>query len=78
MHTHFSYQVMLMEAIAIVCAPQRMPDFGVFGLSSFGMRVLRNCALRGFHPHLEPGIYGAAEHVAMRDGQPAFRVTDLR
>lgn len=30
LHTHASYQVMLAEAIAIVCAPTSEPSFGIF------------------------------------------------
>jgi STAM-binding protein len=40
LHTHFSYQVMLPEAIAIVMAPTSVPDSGIFSLSKKGMEVL--------------------------------------
>lgn len=30
LHTHASYQVMLAEAVAIVCAPNHDPSFGIF------------------------------------------------
>lgn len=30
LHSHASYQVMLAEAVAIVCAPKHNPSFGIF------------------------------------------------
>lgn len=30
LHTHASYQVMLAEAVAIVCSPKHEPGFGIF------------------------------------------------
>ncbi|XP_042338887.1 AMSH-like protease, partial [Plectropomus leopardus] len=50
LHTHCSYQLMLPEAIAIVCAPKHN-DTGVFRLSGPGMSEVSGCRLKGFHPH---------------------------
>ncbi|XP_043109641.1 AMSH-like protease isoform X1 [Puntigrus tetrazona] len=50
LHTHSSYQLMLPEAIAIVCAPKHN-DTGVFRLTSTGMGEVAGCRLKGFHPH---------------------------
>uniref|UniRef100_A0A8C1S1U5 STAM binding protein-like 1 n=1 Tax=Cyprinus carpio TaxID=7962 RepID=A0A8C1S1U5_CYPCA len=50
LHTHSSYQLMLPEAIAIVCAPKHN-DTGVFRLTSAGMGEVAGCRLKGFHPH---------------------------
>ncbi|CAA6654376.1 unnamed protein product [Spirodela intermedia] len=56
LHTHYSYQVMLPEAIAIVMAPtDTSRTHGIFHLSDpGGVSVIRNCQQRGFHPHEEP------------------------
>uniref|UniRef100_A0A8K9XYG2 STAM binding protein like 1 n=1 Tax=Oncorhynchus mykiss TaxID=8022 RepID=A0A8K9XYG2_ONCMY len=50
LHTHGSYQLMLPEAIAIVCSPKHN-DTGVFRLTSSGMGEVARCRLKGFHPH---------------------------
>ncbi|XP_020571943.1 AMSH-like ubiquitin thioesterase 2 [Phalaenopsis equestris] len=53
LHTQYSYQVMLPEAIAIVMAPTD-PErkSGIFRLTDpSGIDVVRNCDERGFHPH---------------------------
>ena len=42
-HTQLSYQLMLPEAVAVVMAPQRRPDYGVFSLSRSGLVTIRNC-----------------------------------
>lgn len=55
-HTHYSYQVMLPEAVAIVMAPKDSSrTHGIFRLTSpGGMSVIRSCDHRGFHPHDDP------------------------
>ena len=40
MHTQFSYQIMMPEAIAIVMAPSKEPNSGVFTLTPKGMDIL--------------------------------------
>ncbi|OVA04966.1 JAB/MPN domain [Macleaya cordata] len=56
LHTHYSYQIMLPEAIAIVMAPKDgSRTHGIFRLTSpGGMSVIRKCPQRGFHPHEQP------------------------
>lgn len=83
LHTHYSYQIMLPEAIAIVMAPtdSSSPN-GIFHLSDpGGVSVIRNCQQRGFHPHEEPSdgsaIYEHCSHVFM-NGNMKFDVIDLR
>ncbi|KAF5738755.1 hypothetical protein HS088_TW13G01656 [Tripterygium wilfordii] len=83
LHTHYSYQIMLPEAIAIVMAPtdERSPH-GIFHLSDpGGVSVIRNCQQRGFHPHEEPSdgnpIYEHCSHVYMNE-KLKFHVIDLR
>ena len=59
LHTHCGYQVMLPESIAIVCAPSKVPDWGVFRLTDPpGLRTVLNCTQTGlFHPHSATNIY---------------------
>ncbi|KDN48538.1 JAB1/MPN domain-containing protein [Tilletiaria anomala UBC 951] len=56
LHTHASYQMMLPEAIAIVCAPNDNPSFGLFRLTSPpGLQTVISCRQPGlFHPHIKP------------------------
>ncbi|XP_016480715.2 AMSH-like ubiquitin thioesterase 3 [Nicotiana tabacum] len=83
LHTHYSYQIMLPEAIAIVMAPtDKASPHGIFHLSDpAGVSVIRNCQQRGFHPHEEPEdgspIYEHCSHVYM-NANMKFDVIDLR
>ncbi|KAK6921195.1 JAB1/MPN/MOV34 metalloenzyme domain, partial [Dillenia turbinata] len=63
-HTHYSYQIMLPEAIAIVMAPSDASrKHGIFRLTTpGGMSVIRHCHRRGFHPHDPP-----------TDGSPIYK-----
>ncbi|KAF9383624.1 hypothetical protein CPB97_006320 [Podila verticillata] len=53
LHTHCSYQLMLPEAIAIVCAPSHEKDYGVFRLTDPpGLQVITQCRQKPlFHQH---------------------------
>ncbi|KAF6156994.1 hypothetical protein GIB67_039755 [Kingdonia uniflora] len=83
LHTHYSYQIMLPEAVAIVMAPtDTSSPHGIFHLSDpGGVSVIRNCEQRGFHPHEEPvdgnPIYEHCSHVYMNPSLN-FDVIDLR
>lgn len=69
LHTHYSYQIMLPEAVAIVMAPKDgSRKHGIFRLTTpGGMSVIRKCQQRGFHPHDQPP-----------DGGPLYRTcTDV-
>jgi STAM-binding protein len=82
LHTHCGYQVMLPESIAIVCAPSKNPDWGVFRLTDPpGLKTVLNCNQTGlFHPHAEENIYTAAlrpGHVFEVSGLE-FETADLR
>lgn len=68
LHTHCSYQLMLPEAIAIVCAP-KFAQIGVFSLTDpYGIQFIANCKLIGFHPHpSDPPIYQQSVHFAFDD-----------
>ncbi|OQE24176.1 hypothetical protein PENFLA_c010G00687 [Penicillium flavigenum] len=82
LHTHCGYQVMLPESIAIVCAPSKSPDWGVFRLTDPpGLKSVLNCHQTGlFHPHAEENIYTGAlrpGHVFEVNGLE-FETVDLR
>ncbi|PIM98039.1 SMAD6 interacting protein AMSH, contains JAB/MPN/Mov34 domain [Handroanthus impetiginosus] len=81
-HTHYSYQIMLPEAIAIVMAPRDCSrTHGIFRLTSGGMTVIRQCPRRGFHAHEPPSdgspIYRCCTDVYMNPSLK-FDVIDLR
>uniref|UniRef100_A0A8C5RBW7 STAM binding protein like 1 n=1 Tax=Laticauda laticaudata TaxID=8630 RepID=A0A8C5RBW7_LATLA len=50
LHTHCSYQLMLPEAIAIVCSPKHN-EVGIFRLTNAGMLEVSACKKKSFHPH---------------------------
>eukprot|EP00252_Welwitschia_mirabilis_P007450 TRINITY_DN1881_c0_g1_i3.p1 TRINITY_DN1881_c0_g1~~TRINITY_DN1881_c0_g1_i3.p1 ORF type:complete len:139 (-),score=22.20 TRINITY_DN1881_c0_g1_i3:20-436(-) len=82
LHTQYSYQVMLPEAIAIVMAPTDSARYGIFHLTEpDGMRVIRHCQQRGFHLHedLDDGspAYEHCTHVLMNP-KIKFDIIDLR
>ncbi|KAJ4781746.1 AMSH-like ubiquitin thioesterase 1 [Rhynchospora pubera] len=82
-HTQYSYQVMLPEAIAIVMAPRDTSrNHGIFRLTvPGGMSVIKSCPHSGFHPHQSPPdggpIYKSCNDVYMDPGLK-FDVADLR
>ena len=71
LHTQFSLQVMLPEAISIVVSPRHIPGSGIFSLTpNHGMNLISNCRDTGFHSHPNPTglpIYAKASHVMMLD-----------
>ncbi|TKY60937.1 AMSH ubiquitin thioesterase 1 [Spatholobus suberectus] len=83
LHTHYSYQIMLPEAVAIVMAPtDSSRTHGIFRLTTpGGMSVIRQCQQRGFHPHNQPPdggpIYNTCTDVYMNPDLK-FDVIDLR
>ncbi|XP_027341111.1 AMSH-like ubiquitin thioesterase 1 isoform X2 [Abrus precatorius] len=83
LHTHYSYQIMLPEAVAIVMAPtDSSRTHGIFRLTTpGGMSVIRQCPQRGFHPHNQPPdggpIYDTCTDVYMNPDLK-FDVIDLR
>lgn len=82
LHTHSGYQVMMPEAIAIVCAPSKNPSWGVFRLTNPpGLKSILDCRQTGlFHPHAEHNIYTGAlrpGHVSEARGLK-FTTVDLR
>ncbi|KAI5204816.1 JAB1/MPN domain-containing protein [Aureobasidium subglaciale] len=82
LHTSVGYQVMLPESVAIVCAPSKSPDHGIFRLTDPpGKEAILNCHKPGiFHPHDEGNLYTDAlrpGHVSELSGLH-FQVVDLR
>ena len=84
LHTHNAYQIMLPEAIAMVCSPSKTPSLGIFRLTDpTGMNIISKCNRAGFHPHDEHGLYTTCDrkqhagHVITKDGLP-FECVDLR
>ncbi|KAF6111669.1 STAM binding protein like 1 [Phyllostomus discolor] len=76
LHTHCSYQLMLPEAIAIVCSPKHK-DTGIFRLTNAGMLEVSACKKKGFHPHTkEPKLFSICKHVLVKDMK--ITVLDLR
>ncbi|CAI5774692.1 AMSH-like protease isoform X2 [Podarcis raffonei] len=76
LHTHCSYQLMLPEAIAIVCSPKHN-DTGVFRLTNAGMLEVSACKKKGFHPHTkDPRLFNICKHVVGKDVK--ITVLDLR
>ncbi|XP_045103475.1 STAM-binding protein-like isoform X2 [Portunus trituberculatus] len=78
LHTHCSYQLMMPEAIAIVCAP-KYQETGFFTLSPHhGLPFIAACHQSGFHPHpKEPPLFQNADHVTL-DNTLSIKVVDLR
>ncbi|KAF2207369.1 hypothetical protein CERZMDRAFT_51302 [Cercospora zeae-maydis SCOH1-5] len=82
LHTSSGYQVMLPEAIAIVCSPRQNPDWGIFRLTDPpGLPHVLECRKPGiFHTHDEERLYTDAlrpGHVVEGPGLQ-FEVVDLR
>uniref|UniRef100_A0A8C4XJS8 AMSH-like protease n=1 Tax=Falco tinnunculus TaxID=100819 RepID=A0A8C4XJS8_FALTI len=76
LHTHCSYQLMLPEAIAIVCSPKHN-DTGIFRLTNAGMLEVSACKKKGFHPHTkDPRLFNPCSHVVGKDIK--IIVLDLR
>ncbi|XP_060230190.1 STAM-binding protein-like [Meriones unguiculatus] len=76
LHTHFGYQQMLPESIAVVCAP-KYKETGIFSLTPTGMQEISCCSKRGFHPHREDTpLFCDCDHVTIQNTK--VTVTDLR
>ncbi|GCC35282.1 STAM-binding protein-like isoform X1 [Chiloscyllium punctatum] len=76
LHTHSSYQIMLPEAIAIVCSP-KYHETGFFRLTDHGMDEISFCKQKGFHPHpKDPPLFNACSHTSIMETH--VTVLDLR
>ncbi|XP_021482053.1 STAM-binding protein-like [Meriones unguiculatus] len=76
LHTHFCYQQMLPESIAVVCAP-KYKETGIFSLTPTGINEISCCSRRGFHPHREDTpLFCDCDHVTTQNTK--VMITDLR
>nr|XP_021517180.1 STAM-binding protein-like [Meriones unguiculatus] len=76
LHTHFGYQQMLPESIAVVCAP-KYKETGIFTLTPIGLKEISCCSRRGFHPHrVDTPLFCDCGHVTTKN--TTVTVTDLR
>ncbi|VDP87808.1 unnamed protein product [Echinostoma caproni] len=77
-HTQLSYQIMLPEAISIVCSP-KFNEVAAFSLNpGIGIPFVRQCKESGFHPHPKAvPIYEPCPHL-IDDPNAPFTVVDLR
>ncbi|RUS90588.1 hypothetical protein EGW08_001676 [Elysia chlorotica] len=63
LHSHFPWQKMMPEAIAIVCSP-KFQETGIFKLTDHGLDVIGACREKGFHPHNKtPPLFEDCAHV---------------
>ncbi|CAG5135339.1 unnamed protein product, partial [Candidula unifasciata] len=70
LHSHFPWQKMMPEAIAIVCSP-KYDETGIFTLTDHGLDVIGSCKQKGFHPHSkEPPLFETCGHVTISEGEP--------
>lgn len=78
LHTHCSYQLLMPEAIAIVCAP-KYNEIGYFILTpNYGLQFIANCPKSGFHPHpTEPPLFKTADHIRI-ENTADLDILDLR
>ncbi|KAI9537078.1 hypothetical protein NQZ68_028205 [Dissostichus eleginoides] len=76
LHTHCSYQMMMPEAIAIVCSP-KFNEIGYFNLTDRGTNEISTCKQKGFHPHSkDPPLFTHAGHINITDD--TVSMMDLR
>lgn len=77
-HCQLSYQLMLPEAVAIVCAP-KFDDTQIFSLTpNDGIPIVRECRKIGFHPHPSGAtLFEPSKHV-IQDDSLTFNAIDLR
>jgi len=66
LHTHYPYQCLMPESIAIVCSG-KFNEIGYFMLTpDHGMNVIGKCRQNGFHPHqTNPALFEDCDHVKM-------------
>ncbi|KAK0403555.1 hypothetical protein QR680_016992 [Steinernema hermaphroditum] len=77
LHMQNSFQMLLDESIAIVCAPSR-PQSAIYTLTKYGREVLTTCRKTGHHPHdNESKLYEEASHYRYLQGGD-FKVIDFR
>ncbi|XP_046378924.1 STAM-binding protein-like A [Haliotis rufescens] len=78
LHSHYPYQIMLPEAIAIVCSP-KYNETGIFRLTNDrGIAEIGGCSQPGFHYHTkEPPLFESSPHVKILEDKEVT-VADMR
>ncbi|KAJ3439160.1 hypothetical protein M0812_15182 [Anaeramoeba flamelloides] len=80
--THYPYQLMLDEAIAIVLSPNRTQQFGIFRLTdSHGMPYMRTCKKNGFFKfprEIQGKVFENCDHVKLHNEKPKYKIFNLR
>lgn len=78
LHTQCSYQLMMPEAIAIVCAP-KYRETGIYSLTfDYGLDFIANCRESSFHPHpSKPILFEESSHVKI-ERNAEVTIMDLR
>ncbi len=51
LHTQFGFQIMVPEAVAIVCAPKYNETRSFILTPNYGVKVISECSQGGFHMH---------------------------
>lgn len=83
-HTQFPFQALMAEAVAVVVAPRKTPNYGVFRLTDPpGMPTISRCGQSGFHPHPDNMYCELVHQSAIRghvrmDHSAPLTVIDLR
>ncbi|KAJ7862988.1 hypothetical protein B0H13DRAFT_2565897 [Mycena leptocephala] len=80
LHTHATFQTMLPESFAVVCAPKSDPSVGIFRLTDPpGLQTIQNCnAEQAFHPHPDGPIYTDADKGHVQVCEATLEIVDLR
>lgn len=78
LHTHFPYQQLMPEAVAIVCAP-KFNETGMFMLTpDKGLPEVARCQKRGHHEHTKhPPVFESCPHAKFVDDRSVV-LADLR
>nr|CAB3266634.1 STAM-binding protein-like [Phallusia mammillata] len=78
LHTHYPYQCLMSESVAIVCSG-KFNEIGYFMLTPHhGMNVIGKCSKPGFHPHnTNPALFETCDHVQTTTSQTA-QIIDWR
>lgn len=78
LHTQFGFQIMIPEAVAIVCAPSYKEYKNFILTPDYGMKQISDCNQTGFHMHQNnPPIFEECDHVH-EDTNLKVQLVDLR
>lgn len=78
LHTQFGFQIMVHEAIAIVCAPKFNENRTFILTPDYGVKTISECSQSGFHMHQNnPPIFEDCNHVK-EDPRSRVNLIDLR